>query len=262
MPSAKIPLFAYDFLNPTGTNTMEVELTNTEGKFRFEDTGEWGKTVITLSIPDTEEFGFVHREIDKETQQILQDLVTAVNLNSEKAAMSRQLSPLDSAEVEYTEEELEELGNRTYAEIGIGATVEVDEKAVIDVFNSLRTFDRFSFSSPGFKRVNLIKALNLYDNAVDSVNRYSQHMSLYMALEHLALRDGTYAKNDELDRKMSSVTGIAKKHFRKIRRLYNRQKHPDTRKSDIQKSIQILEHKNLHTRAMRKGLNHALKAEI
>jgi len=261
MPSAEIPLFAYDFLNPKGTNSIEVDLHESKGTFYFDDTGKGGDTVITLKIPDTEVFGFIYLELAEETRRILQDIVTAMNLNLERSGLTREINLLDRAEVNYTEEELEKI-DRTYADVGLGIEASMDEEDVLNTFSELRKFDRYSYNTKDLKKINLIKALKLYDNSIDNFDRYTQHMSLYMALEHVALYDGSEKYGEELDKEMNKITGIKKKHFSRIRKLYNRQKHPDRNQGDMNKSRQVLKEMELHTRSLRSCLNEALKARI
>jgi len=267
MPSAKVPIWAYHLLNPNTTSSVEIEVTNSLGYFYFEDedTGNFLDSTITLCIPDTEELGFVYCERDEETQACLHDLITAINLNLEKVGITNRVGFIEEPNVEYAEKEIESLEERRYAKVGAGLSDSIDEKVVIETFEILQEFDRRSFDSQSSKeRINIIKALELYDNALSSPNRYTQHMLLYMALEHAVLyKENSKVSGDDLDEKMERVTGIDKVRFADtIRTLYNRQKHPDRTRADVKRSLRILGNKELYTEALNRVLSEAIRDRV
>lgn len=264
MPSAKVPIYAYDLLNPTKTASIEIEMTNTMGHFYFEDedTGEFKDTTITLYIPDTKELGFIRGRLDEKTQQCLYDLLTAINLNLEESAMTKSMGFIESADFEYTDEELEAMEESYFGDLGLRVTDSIDETEVLKTYEDLRKFNRYSYSNQSSKeKINVIKALELYDNALSSVHKYTQHMLLYMALEHAVLyKESSKVQGTDLDEKMGKVTSINKSQFKNtIRTLYNRQKHPDRNQKDVKKSLRILENdKELYTHSLNRVLSQAI----
>lgn len=255
MPSAKVTISAYEIMNPHLSSDVDVSLVDKKAKFQLRKQDEGYRPKYILDIPDTTNFDFIFRGDDAETS--IQDLMTAINLNLERVAFTRHISEKEYEQIDYTEKEKEEYDIGTFARMGTAIEVDLSEESVIDAFDKLASLDRFDLNTLTVKEMNLIKAVSLYETAIESSNKFVQHMMFYMTMETACLYDGNYLSGAVLDQKMSNLSGIAEKHIRQWRRLYNRQKHVDTDPSDVAKTKDVMENPS-HVRDFRIAANRVL----
>lgn len=239
MPSAKVTISAYGITNPHLSSDVDVSLVDKNGKFYLTKQDKGYRPKYVLDIPDTTDFDFIYRGEDAETS--IQNLITAINLNLKKVAFTRHISDKEYEHIDYTEKEKEEYDIGLFGRMGIIQEADVSKESVIDTFDKIASLDRFNLNTPTVKEMNLIKAVSLYETAIESSNKFIQHMMFYMTMETACLYDGNYLKGAVLDQKMSNLSGIAEKHIRQWRRLYNRQKHVDTDQSDVEKTKNVME---------------------
>lgn len=259
MPSAKVTISAYEIMNPHLSSDVDVSMIDEKGNFQLQKKDEGYRPKYIIEIPDTTDFDFIYRGDDAESS--IQNLLTALNLNLEKVAFTRHISEKDYEQIDYTEKEKEEYDIGPHARVGTAIEVDVSEESVIDTFHKLGDLDRFDVNTPTVKEMNLIKAVSLYETAIEYSNKFEQHMMLYMTMETACLYDGNYHNGAVLDQKMSSLSGIAEKHIRKWRRLYNRQKHVDTDRSDVAKSKDVMQTPS-HVRDFRIAANRVLHKRL
>ena len=258
MPSAELKVYGYNFFNPVSTSSMNIEFNESQGKFDINNLDEFSNW-IKIEIPDTTEFNFEDRETNKENPtNMIQNLITAINLNLDSGAITRFPNEFEEVSIEFHDDE-----ERLYLDTGIGASDSLDEDDVIETFSDLVNLDRNNLNSRTKKEMNLIKSLLLFDKAMDVKDRFSEHMLLYMSLENAVLHNSSDGESGEdLDEKMSNATGINESKFKTWRRLYNRQKHSDHSTSDVKKSVKAIQSRDTHVVGLKRGVSKAIKDRI
>ena len=260
MPSAKIPISAYDIMNPHISSDVDISMIDKKGKFQLKKDEEGYRPKYILEIADTTDFDFIYKGKDAETS--IQNLLIALNLNLETVVFTRHISNKHYEQIDYTEKDKEEYDDiDTNVRYTLVTKQDLSEKSVIDTFEDLARLNRFDLNNPTIKNMNLIKAIFLYEAAMESSNRFVQHMMLYMTMETACLYDGNYKSGSELDQKMSRISGISKKEISKWRRNYNRQKHVDTDQSDVTQTKDIIE-KSRYVRDFRIAANQVLNKRM
>jgi hypothetical protein len=139
MPTATVRVAMYYFLNPHHKSYIDLEFDQGIGKFTLEKVKNDYRSIYELHIPDTAEFGFVHR---KDANQAIQNLLTAINLRILDGSAVRQISRVERPKVKYTDEELEEYNVDSFAEFGTSINQPISEEAVYYTYQKLLGLDR------------------------------------------------------------------------------------------------------------------------
>jgi hypothetical protein len=233
-------------MSPDIKSDVDLEIVNEQGVFSFKklDKGRF-RSVYEVSIPDTEELGFVKRE---EAGERIQDLITSINLTMTGATITRHIMESEGWNIQYTEEEEEryDIDRVNSATPTQSMSQRLGEELVLEIYDMMKSLNRFKPQGRNVEESNLVKSLILFDNALQQVDRDIQEMLLYMSVEVSTLIDGRQKKGKGLDKLMSKVTQsyepIDESHFTNWRRsLVNRQKHPDRDSGDVSKSEKIFE---------------------
>lgn len=261
MPAAEIEISAYEFMNLHLSNDIDIDMVDECGEFKIErksDDFMPYTTQYVIKIPDTTSFGFIYRD---DANSALQNLITALNLNSERAAFIRQTLEKDTISIDYSEEEIEKYDIGTYGEMGSRIEIEISKSDVFNTYSNLKSLNRFSLDNPDIKEMNTIKSILLYETAIESSNTFIQHMMMYMSIETACLYDGNYLSGPALDSKMSKLTHLNEDYIKKWRDLYNRQKHVDTKSSHIRKTMEVIQ-SPMSVEKLRKAANQILKKRL
>lgn len=288
MPSATTEISYYNFMNPYHSSHIEVEFEGKIGKFDLEKVEDGYRSTYELHIPDTEEFGFVRRE---DADQAIQDLLTAINLRCISGAAVRPKCVVDTPQIDYTEEELDEYDiGTTVGHVGTGISQPIPEKAIFETFQQIRELDREhiiprstvhivggsgesdgpvsvekflgNLDSPNIEEVNLRKALLAYDGAMEAFDKSIQHLLLFAALETAADVEGDDLWNADLEDAISEASDVDREYIEQWRNIYHRQKHADRKPDEIRESLAGLTSKGLNLHGMRKASIRAITSSL
>lgn len=283
MPTATVQIAFYYFLNPHHSSNLCLEFDREIGKFEIEKVEENYRSIYELHIPDTTEFGFVHRE---DADQAIQDLVTAINLHALSGAAVRQISHIERAKIEYTDKEIAEYNINNFVEVSTSINQPLPEEAVYQTFQQIADLDRNhvsprssihmaggsgestgspsledflgDLSNPDIETVNTRKALLAYDGAMEAFDKSIQHMLLFVALETAADVTGDDLRSDDLEEAISNVAKIDLEYIERWRNIYHRQKHVDRDPTEVRKSLAGLTSRGLNLHGMRKAAINAI----
>lgn len=258
MASAEIEISFYEFMNPHLKTDISVETKDDIGKFSIEKAVDKYRPIYRLELHDLSEFG-----IDLESEhvsnraainRVVQDMITAINLTTLTGVATRQITRIDGPSIDYTDQEKERIGEQRHAEMKSNPNQPISEEAVFNVFQMLEDLERehelgssnlhlLSSSSSGEPmnlenfvehkdipkkaEINLLKALNVFDGAMNSIDKSIQHLLLFIALE-TATNVKEEKEGKELEKAMSDTSGLDQKYIEQWRELYKRQKHADS----------------------------------
>ncbi len=239
----KRPVFAHSFLNTLSnqsSNDIEFSIANSSGNFAIEKEAIGPQTYLMLTIKHPKAIGLTdHRNISDES---IRDLVLALNLSLKDNCVNIIQEGLHGSEVirppnlnVTVTQEPNRLQINMACEIStsvhftLGSKEEIDEQTALSTYMQIRKFNRYNFKAISLKEVNVSKALNEYENAMQPIDKIKVFRSLYNCLEFCVNSTGTKKEKDTLDAEISAISETTKETAKLWREFYNRIKHADTK---------------------------------
>jgi hypothetical protein len=203
------------------TSRAVIKLVNEkQGYFRLEQIRGHLLTEYTLTFNNPTVLGFSSTEGIVSNNRI-NDIILAMNLTLEEAALSRKGSILSRPIFSSNERIMEDV----HAVLGMEQQ-QLDESIVISNLKSIDKVDRHKDHKGNTTKHNLSKALCLYESAFNQ--RYGESIFRYIfnAVED-AINWDKDQKPKELDEELSAVANVATSKATQWRCIYNRLKDPD-----------------------------------
>lgn len=120
------------------------------------------------------------------------------------------------------------------ATVPLSATLE--ERNVIEVFQKLQKMKRFKINrQSSIQDNNLNNSLENYEKAMLDTNKISKFMHLFIALELVTNINGNNLTGSCLNNEVNNLSKVSRKSVEQWREFYNRTKHTQRNKQDIDK---------------------------
>lgn len=246
-------VYCHDLINPPASDRscdINLELENRGQiqliKEQLTNTG----TKYLLKIPYAKSIGFTSSELHTVSYEF-ENLILAFNLVLDRVCMTSRLAEfskqtitpekaLHSVEVTRTEQKIivkiieENINIHDEVHATVIHSAKVEEKKIIDAFHLLqktnltRTNKNFSI-----RENNLKKSIENYSNAMDDKSKVLKFRDLFTAFELYVNSDGVDRKGDLFDNTASTIFGSQPNKVKEWRELYNRVKHADRNRQDI-----------------------------
>jgi hypothetical protein len=239
-------IFAHDFRNPPAEDRscdIEIHLINSSGLITLSKITAGIQTEYSLCVSDSSVIGLSSSD-QVSIERAMKNLVLAFNIGLIRACLSTLQGDLPTTEVRFpsaaTKVSVEQISNEKHIQITETVTVrdtvhvriitreEVDENQVMANLTKINHVNRFEMSSSvPIRMVNLVKALNAFENAMSTFDRMYIFKSLFNALEFCTNWDGRDRTGNDLDSEVSSISRVPTSDVANWRLLYNRTKHVD-----------------------------------
>jgi hypothetical protein len=229
--SATIPVYAFILGHTVAIDVAsraDIRLVNEKNRyFHLEHIGGNPLTEYKLTINNPSALGFTSGERCIIIKRF-RDIVLAMNLTLEEAALAIEPPNLSKPEFSTNEKVKEEV----HALVKRVKEQQLNESSIISNLNLIDKVDRHNIEDHkgNTPRHNLVKALNLYEKAFNQTNGEHIFRDIFNAAED-AVNSDIDRSGAKMDIEFSSLVSLPtvdqNKVFHWRKRIYNRIKHPD-----------------------------------
>lgn len=251
------PVFLHGIDNPPHADlTCSITLNpiNSAGAFKLIKYGMGHQTEYILEVENPLQIGFTSSE-QLELDRDMRNFALAMNLSLDRNCVTLHpadfvqnkpvLKPIKQEPAHVTQDDThftvkarETIAISDHVSLAFGTEEDIDEEKVIKIFKRLQSARRFQVSkATPILNSNVAKALDAFEEAMNSFARLPIFKHLNEAIEKAANSDGSRDDGERLDKKVAGLTGVGESDAKLWRELYDRAKHPDTTPGQIEKYL-------------------------
>jgi len=275
--TVKRSIFVHDFVNLPREDfncNIDLDISDSSGIFILEKQSAGTQTKYLLTVKDPSVVGLTTSD-QLVVERMIANLILSMNLHLSRTCISlTQWGILGSS---VAREKIEGKGKIDLAEkkghvklvdtivlkdkviVTMGTREEISEKSALLTHNNVLKTMRFKITlGTPLKIVNLAKALDEYEDAMSTFDRFQIFKHLFNTIEFCTNWVGTSFSGTKFDEEASAITKVPQADILDWRDLYNRTKHVDQTPMHVSKFVVGIERISSIVRSVRKASQTAI----